>query len=121
MNFTVAFLTTALTHCVAEKVHKKCLPLPHICHPSPSSSGPLLIPNSIPLTSATRTVIHPQLPSIHHLLLQMLLRLLCRGDIDEIRVRETPRLAGAAVDGYADVEDVADLAEEIYCARQYFE
>ena len=48
-------------------------------------------------------VIHPQLPSIDDLVLQMRLGLLRGGDIDEIRMRETPGLSRPAIDSYADV------------------
>ena len=61
--------------------------------------------------------IHPQLPSIDNLLLQMLLGAHRGRDIDEVGVSEASRLAGAAIDGYADVEDVSDFAEKVLSLR----
>lgn len=57
--------------------------------------------------------VNPQLPSIYHLLLQVLLGALGGSNVDEVGVGEAARLAGAAVDGDTDVEDVADFAEEV--------
>lgn len=43
----------------------------------------------------------------------MLLRPLRRWYIDEVGVCEASRLAAAAIDSHTDVEDVANLTEEI--------
>ena len=57
--------------------------------------------------------IHPQLPSINHLLLQMLLRPLRSRNINEICMSEASRLARAAVDGDTYIEHITDFAEKI--------
>lgn len=67
---------------------------------------------TIPSRRAGR-VIHSQLPAIHDLGLEHLLRLLRGRDIHKVCVGETSGLPGAAVDSHADVEDIADFAEEI--------
>ena len=62
---------------------------------------------------AAPTIIHSQLPSINDLVLQYLLCTLCGRNINEIGVSESSRLAAAAIDGNANVQNIANLAEEI--------
>lgn len=58
-------------------------------------------------------VVDSELAAVDGLLLED--RLGGRGalDVDEVGVRETSGLAGAAVNGDSDVEHVADLTEEV--------
>jgi hypothetical protein len=54
-----------------------------------------------------------ELPSVDGLVLQYLPGLLSARDVDEVGVGEASRLAGASVNGNADIHHVANVAEEI--------
>lgn len=66
-----------------------------------------------PTLSTALTKVDSQRASINLLASQELLGGNGALDIDEVGVGEAARLASAAIDGDADVHDVADLAEQL--------
>lgn len=58
-------------------------------------------------------VINSQLATVDLLVLKCFKALRCAFHINEICVCETSWLASASVDGYSDINDIADIAEEL--------
>jgi hypothetical protein len=54
-----------------------------------------------------------ELTAVHALLRQDVLGTNSALDVDEVGVRETPRLTRTAVDSDSNVEDVLDLSEQV--------
>lgn len=77
----------------------------------------LLLRSVLESSRSAGAVIHLQCSAIHGLPLQHLLGLLRSLDVDEVGVGKASRLSGAAVNGDADIEDVADVAEEVCYGR----
>lgn len=66
-----------------------------------------------PLRLPESAVIHSQLAAVHFLAVKDLQPLGGALNVNKICVRETSWLAGAPVDGNPDVEDIADITEEL--------
>lgn len=73
----------------------------------------LLVRDSALGVPARSAVVHSQQPPIDLLPIQRLIRALCAGDIDEVCVCESSRLAGPAINCHSDVDYIPDIFEEV--------
>ncbi len=76
----------------------------------PSISSALFVMADL---TAVATVVHSQLPTMYGLRLQCSLRSLGGSDVNEVCVRKAPWLTGPSVDSNADIQYIANFAEEI--------
>jgi hypothetical protein len=76
--------------------------------------APVVAPVVVPVVvGAGLAEVHAELPSVDGLLLQDFSSLGRAGDVDEVGVSESSRLASPPVNGNADVHDVANVTEEV--------